>query len=521
MSATRNRVALGLMLCFFVPWTTARAADELADKINAVITAPEYKHARWGILVVDAETGKTVYEHNPDMLFAPASVTKLYSCAAALVAFGPDYTFETPVYRRGEVVEGKLQGDLILVAKGDFTLGGRTDAEGKMAFKNQDHIYATPVGLKTELTDTDPLAGLKTLAKQIKDAGTRQIDGDVLIDDRLFARARGSGSGPDILSPMVINDNLVDVVVTPAAKAGERATVQTQPRTDFVQIDVQVDTVAEGVATRIGVDHVGPERFVVRGQIALKAQPQVRICPVDDPVGFARALFIDVLREAGVKVRASGLRPPYAELPDRDAYKKLSRVAEFKSPPLSEALKVTLKVSHNLYASMLPLLLAVKHGKRTLPEGMQIEGETLAKLGLDVKEIALESGAGGGNADRVSPRMTVQLLREMAKRPDWPVFKTALPILGVDGTLADTVAGNSPAKGKVFAKTGTYTDADLLNQRSYLRAKSLAGVMTTASGRKLVITLFVNDVTLPRGVTTAREGKQLGRLCEIIYEHAK
>jgi D-alanyl-D-alanine carboxypeptidase/D-alanyl-D-alanine-endopeptidase (penicillin-binding protein 4) len=521
MPAMPCRVALALMLCCFVPWSPARAADELPDKINAVIEAPEYKHARWGILVVDAETGKTVYERNPDMLFAPASVTKLYSCAAALIEFGPDYTFETPVYRRGEVLEGKLHGDLILVSKGDFTLGGRTTADGKMAFKNQDHIYAAPLNLKTELTDTDPLAGLKALAKQIKEAGIRQFDGDVLIDDRLFARARGSGSGPDVLSPVVVNDNLVDVVITPAAKAGERATVQTQPRTEFEQIDVQVETVAEGAQTRIGVEHVGPERFVVRGQIALKAQPQVRICPVDDPAGFARALLIDVLREQGITARASGLRPPVAELPDKDAYKKLTRVAVYHSPPLSEALKVTLKVSHNLYASMLPLLLAVKHDRRTLPDGMQLEGEILAKLGLDVKEIALESGAGGGIADRVTPRMTVQLLQEMAKRPDWPVYKAALPVLGVDGTLADTVAADSPAKGKVFAKTGTYGDVDLLNQRTYLRSKSLAGVMTTASGRTLMIAMFVNDVPLPRGVTTAREGKQLGRLCEIIYEHAK
>src|SRR5271154_4256388 len=133
-----------LLLLFFVtlPVQSVRAADELAEKINTVINAPEYKHARWGILVVDAETGKSLYERNPDMLFAPASVTKLYTCAAALVTFGPDYTFETPVYRRGEVVEGRLRGDLILVAKGDFTLGGRTDAAGKMAFKVQEHIYS-------------------------------------------------------------------------------------------------------------------------------------------------------------------------------------------------------------------------------------------------------------------------------------------------------------------------------------------------------------------------------------------
>ncbi len=521
MVACMKRCLFLLLFLVCVPGRRRPAADELAEKINAVINAPEYKHARWGILVVDAETGKSLYERNPDMLFAPASVTKLYTCAAALVTFGPDYRFETPVYRRGEVVEGRLRGDLILVAKGDFTLGGRTDAAGKMAFKDQDHIYATPTGLKTELTDTDPLAGLKALAKQIKEAGIKQIDGDVLIDDRLFARSRGSGSGPDVLSPIVVNDNLVDVIVTPGTKVGDAATAQTQPRTEFVQIDVQVETVADEAATRINVDNVGPERFVVRGQIALKVQPQVRICPVDDPAAFARALFIDVLQHEGVTVRASGLRAPTVDLPEKEAYAKLPRVAVFKSPPMSEALKVTLKVSHNLYASMMPLLLAAKHDKRTLADGMILEGDVLAKLGLDVKEIALESGAGGGNADRVSPRMTVKLLQEMAKRPDWPLFKAALPVLGVDGTLADVVASDSPARGKVMGKTGTYGDVDLLNQRTYLRAKSLGGVMTTASGRTLVFTIFVNDVSLPRGVTSAREGKQIGHLCEIIYQHAK
>jgi D-alanyl-D-alanine carboxypeptidase/D-alanyl-D-alanine-endopeptidase (penicillin-binding protein 4) len=521
MSLTRFRVVSALVLCLAGPWGAARAGDELADKIGAIINAPEYKHARWGFLVVDAETGKTVYAHNPDMLFAPASVTKLYSCAAAMSAFGADHRFETPVYRRGEVADGRLRGDLILVAKGDFTLGGRTDADGKMAFKDNDHIYAAANKLTTELTDTDPLAGLKSLAKQVKDAGIKHVEGDLLIDERLFARSRGSGSGPDVLSPIVVNDNVVDVVVTPAAKAGEAATAQFQPRTDYVQIDVQVTTVAADKPTRIEVERAGPQRFAVRGQIALGVRPQVRICPVDEPAGFARALFIDMLRKEGVEVRASGLRPPTAELPDKAAYAKLPRVAVYKSPPLSEALKVTLKVSHNLYASMLPLMIAVKHDKRTLPEGMELQGKELAKLGLDVKEISLESGAGGGNGDRVTPHATVHLIQAMMKRSDWPAFKAALPVLGVDGTLADVVAADSPARGKVFGKTGTYGDPDFLNQRIQLRSKSVAGVMTDADGRTLAFAIFVNDVSLPPGVEPSREGKQIGRLCEAIYQHAK
>src|SRR5262245_22568463 len=99
-------------------------ADGLTDEIDKLVLAPPYKQARWGLLVVEADSGKVVLERNADQLFAPASTTKLFTCAAALSALGADRTFTTPVYRRGEVKDGRLQGDLILVAQGDLTLGG-------------------------------------------------------------------------------------------------------------------------------------------------------------------------------------------------------------------------------------------------------------------------------------------------------------------------------------------------------------------------------------------------------------
>src|SRR4051812_32473743 len=100
-------------------------ADELADKIRAITGAAEYKQARWGMLIVDAKSGRTVYEQDPDKLFLPASTTKLFTCATALEELGPDFHFTTPVYRRGEAKDRVLDGDLILVASGDLTFGGR------------------------------------------------------------------------------------------------------------------------------------------------------------------------------------------------------------------------------------------------------------------------------------------------------------------------------------------------------------------------------------------------------------
>jgi D-alanyl-D-alanine carboxypeptidase/D-alanyl-D-alanine-endopeptidase (penicillin-binding protein 4) len=517
-----RRVLLTSLILVGLLAPAARGADDLATRIEAVIDGPDYKQARWGLLVVDAKTGRTLYERDADRLFMPASVTKLYSCAAALAAFGPDHKFETPVYGRGEVAEGRLRGDLVLVAQGDLTLGGRTTADGKMAFRDHDHIYANfPSGNESEVTDTDPLAGLTALAKQVKAAGITRVEGEVLIDDRLFARERGSGSGPVLLSPIVVNDNLIDILITPGAKAGDRAAVKMRPQTEFVQMDAQVTTGPEKGRQTITVEAVGPNRFTVRGQVRAGSQPLVRIYPVDDPAAFARALFIEALRREGVAVSASPLSPPEADLPEKGGYGKLTRVAVYESPPFGELIKVTLKVSHNLYASTLPLLVATKDGKRTLADGLHMQRKFLADLGVPVETISFGGGAGGAFADNVTPRATVALLQGMRKRDDWPAYRAALPSLGVDGTLADVVTASSPAKGKVMAKTGTLMYEDVMNGRSLLRSKALAGVMTTPTGRELVFAVFVNDVPLPRGVAPTREGKVLGRLAEIIQQNAR
>jgi D-alanyl-D-alanine carboxypeptidase/D-alanyl-D-alanine-endopeptidase (penicillin-binding protein 4) len=245
--------------------------------------------------------------------------------------------------------------------------------------------------------------------------------------------------------------------------------------------------------------------------------PLVRIYPVDDPATFARYLFIELLRKEGVRVHAPLVRPNKYDYPEPDGYDKLTKVAAFKSPPFRETIQVTLKVSNNLYASALPLLVAAKKGKKTLEDGLKEQRKVLRDLGVDVETISFGGGAGGSPADCVTPRAAVKLLAAMAERPEWEAYRAGLPSLGVDGTLAKSVDEDSPARGKAFGKTGTWIWKDVMNDRFLLRSKALAGVMTTRAGRELFFAFYVNDVPLPADVTSTREGKVLGKLCEIIY----
>jgi D-alanyl-D-alanine carboxypeptidase/D-alanyl-D-alanine-endopeptidase (penicillin-binding protein 4) len=106
----------------------------------------------------------------------------------------------------------------------------------------------------------------------------------------------------------------------------------------------------------------------------------------------------------------------------------------------------------------------------------------------------------------------------MHSRPDFETYLQGLPVLGVDGTLASHVSPNSPARGKVQAKTGTLFWTNVMNQRELMTSKALAGYMTTAGGRRLALALFVNNVHVGSSDETTRHGQALGRLCEIAYE---
>jgi D-alanyl-D-alanine carboxypeptidase/D-alanyl-D-alanine-endopeptidase (penicillin-binding protein 4) len=479
------------------------------------------------VLIVDRKTGEVLYERAADERFRPASVTKLFSTAAALIDLGPDYRFQTPVRRRGEVDEsGTLKGDLILVASGDPSLGGRTGPDGSMLYTDSDHSYAGG-HLQAKLVEADPRAGLDSLARQVEAAGIRALEGEVLIDDRLFAPAPSTGSGPSQITPIVLNDNVIDVVVTPGDQADEPASLRLVPETSYAEVDNQVRTAPEGTRPSIRVESAGPRGFAVRGRLPVGHEPVVKIWEVDDPASFARALFIEALRCRGVRVAASPLgRNDTDRLPPPSAVAELPQVAEYTSPPFREYARVILKVSQNLHASALPVLLGVRRGQPTLGAGLRREGELLRGLGLDIDTISFGGGAGGSNADLVTPRGTVQLLRAMAARPDSEAYEAALPVLGRDGTLAKAVGPDSPAWGHVRAKTGTYWVESGLTGRAVMTSKSLAGYMETSSGRPLIFAFFLNDVPLAApsddvSDATSAANRLLGRLCEVVYDDAR
>ena len=96
--------------------------EELRTLIDSLTSQPEFRGGFWGVLVVNPRTGDTIYSKNAGKLFMPASNMKIVTSSAALTLLGPDYTYKTTFLVDGPVQDSLLDGDLIVIGRGDPTI---------------------------------------------------------------------------------------------------------------------------------------------------------------------------------------------------------------------------------------------------------------------------------------------------------------------------------------------------------------------------------------------------------------
>ncbi|MFJ9417652.1 D-alanyl-D-alanine carboxypeptidase/D-alanyl-D-alanine-endopeptidase [Streptomyces sp. NPDC101227] len=496
----RRRVAcaLGLLLAVgavvggLVQATPSPSRDDLDPRISSIMRKPEYRHAQWGLLQQDPDHGEVVRSRNADQFFIPGSSAKLFSVSGTWHTLGGDHRFVTPVHAVGRRRGTTLDGDLDLVAQGDLTLGGRTRKNGTVAYTNLDHTYANDIPGAT-LTPQNPLAGIDQLARQVRDAGIERVDGDVVVDARLFRPDPVLDPTP---TPLIINDNLIDLLTSPGAAPGAPARLEWRPKVAPYQVTSAVRTVAAGKPSDIDVAvSPGGTRIRLSGTIAADARPVLRTADVKDPNAFGRTALIEALRRAGVEVRASTTGPnPVGQLPD--SYAGSPAVARYASPSYAKYAELILKVSHNLGANLGICLMATHSGSSQCADGFPVLAKFLNGAKVDRKAVQLADGRGGNPVDRATPRALAEILTYWQRTPDAERFRRSLPILGIDGTLADSCR-HCPARGKVFAKTGTVAGGDALNDRLAVGAETAAGYLETRKGNFAVFFAGVNGASAP------------------------
>jgi D-alanyl-D-alanine carboxypeptidase/D-alanyl-D-alanine-endopeptidase (penicillin-binding protein 4) len=418
---------------------------------------------------------------------------KVYSTAAALRAYGPRYRFRTPVYRDGRVIRGVLHGNLDLVASGDFSMGLRERRDGTLAFNNWpdcDHNYAD-IADSCGLVRGNPLRGVEVLAARVRAAGIHRVDGNVVIDARLFRAFNGWPDG--LISPIWTNENVIDVT-TAASRPGQPARTSWRPRVAGYRVRSSVRTVRRGGATNLSITS---SRGLIRlsGTIAADSPPVLKISHISDPAAFARAAFIQALRRQGVTVRAplTGSNP--ARLLPRRRYRRADLVGQYVSAPLAQFVKVILNVSYNRGADLMVCLAAARAGRRDCEGGLPSLLQNSTNLGVNPLSTFIFDGAGSDDNDKTTPGDVTTFMRGAAQQPWGNAFRDALAVLGRTGTLAD-VLPHSPAAGHVQLKDGTRAAGSPITGQTLLTAKTVGGYVTARSGRQLAIAIFINNVPI-------------------------
>jgi D-alanyl-D-alanine carboxypeptidase/D-alanyl-D-alanine-endopeptidase (penicillin-binding protein 4) len=116
-----------LTACVTVMKTVHPASPRAAlrSEIDSLTSQQVFRNAQWGVLIVNPRTGDTLYSKNAGKLFMPASNMKIITSAAALTLLGPDYRYRTTFLSDGEVRDSLLDGDLLVIGRGDPTVSDR------------------------------------------------------------------------------------------------------------------------------------------------------------------------------------------------------------------------------------------------------------------------------------------------------------------------------------------------------------------------------------------------------------
>ena len=437
----------------------ASALAQLRTDVIAATRTPGVSRASWGIVVDSLDRHERLIDLNARTLLVPASIAKLVSVATAAEAVGWDYRFATTILTTGSISQGTLLGDLLIVGSGDPSIGGRGGAD------------------------------LSVFVAAVRAAGVARIAGRIVGDDDALEEPRpqlawawddiGYPTGA-LFGALNLAENRTVVTVTPGPVAGGPATVSGDSRAVRRPVVNRTVTAPTGTTPLIWPEQrPGESSLTIAGSIPLDAPAtQVGVSAGNPTLWFAdmlRARLIqDGIEVAGEAVDIDDLVPP----PDRhDA----TTLFTYESPTLAEIARPLLKESINLYGEALMRLNADKGSFPTNDAALFGLQKRLAAWDVPEGSYQLVDGSGLSRRDAISPEAIMMVLQRMSDSSGSSWFLDALPVAGVDGSLAARMKGTA-AEGNVRAKTGTMSNV-----------RSLAGYVTARDGEHLALVIVINN----------------------------
>ena len=492
------------------PLTGAAPANSLTAlrfSLDSMVALPEFRNAHWGILVVDAKRGDTLYSHNAGKLFMPASNMKIVTGSVALAQLGPDFRFNTAFVTAGPVCGGVLHGDLLVMGRGDPSLS--------------DAMRDTAMIPMREIADSLASRGIRTVRGRVisgfdafpgselgygwswGDLGATYSAGvDELFFNEGYGRVEVRG-GKRSASPVTIRalttTHYPDLLIAartgfspdtlgPATVNGGGAVRGSRYRHRTADLDVITDSLGQ----RLVLDGWIEPGVVDTIDVVFPNQNEAYLATLRGAIAHRGIHVQKRTRQLGTCAGATTARA-------------LDTLFTYQSPPLRDILHAMEKPSQNQIAEILLRTIGLERaGVGRADSGASVVERQLLAWGAQPDGFVIRDGSGLSRYDYLSPETIVHILTAIQQDTAFHAFYDALPIAGVDGTIENRMRGTA-AEGNVHAKTGSINNA-----------RSLSGYVTTADGRELIFSLLANNWTAPARDVVAVQDAIAAKLAELV-----
>lgn len=464
-----------LPLCHFVPvilvlsiFAAGTASAGLAEKIDVILLQSSQKNVDYSVCIINAQTGKTIYEYNAHKALIPASNMKVVTTAASLRYLGSDFEYKTKVGLLDGPSRASGQANLVIIGSGDPLFGDKIN-DDKYS-REKDWI-------------------LKDIAKALKDKKISTIK-DVIVDTGVFDNqlVHPSWSKEELnrsyaceVSGLNFSDNCINMSLE---NINGQINISIEPQTSYVTLVNEVKAITSGDSAVSALRNTQPNKLIIKGTCKNKVGPfEVTI---EKPAAFFGFVLAEYLSRNGISITGQLVETESVNTKD------FKQITEFITP-ISDCLSRCNKDSLNFAAEALMKTIAAYNNSDgrngSWARGAELIGDFLKELNIDENEFTIDDGCGLSRKDELSAYLIAKVLLDIYKGSNWELYRDSLAIGGVDGTgpVADNFQ-KEKYKGKVLAKSGTINGV-----------KSLSGICTTGGGD------YIFSIITNKAVGTTRQ----------------